>query len=690
MAGSADGRTPRQRPRSTIAAARAYTPRGRTVRDLSPEERATLHRSAAGEPAGRTAAARAADPGRRGGRTRNTTTAGRTAGGSGRGRTTRTSRAPARRVARTRPAVRRRVRAPRLADPRRRLRLATTLAMAMFAALGIRLVELQLTDGPAYAASGLENRLQTVELPAPRGAIVDRNGTVLAHSVEARYVFADPALVKDPQATAEQLAPLLGVPAYELVEKMQPRLLPDGRPSRFEWLARGVDIATAERVAALDLPGIGVERDEQRHVPGGDLAANLIGFTGADMAGLEGLEAAFDEELRGIPGRRTYEAGQGGSLAREIPGGYRVETAARPGSQLRLTIDADLQYEVQQILAEHMTAAGAHFAAAVVLDVKTGEVLAQASFPGYDATDPLSVPAERRVDAASALVFDPGSVHKALVLAAALEEGVITPDEVLVVDPTIQKGDVTFADTTWHPPGTRMSLPAIMAFSSNVGTIRIADRLGPQRLYEYQQAFGLGSPTGSGMPGEAAGALLPPEEWSGSSYGSVPIGHSVTTTTLQLAAAYAVIAGDGTWRTPTLVQAVVDPDGRERRPVPVETRRVVSPETAAAVRTILEAPVTVPGATGTAAAVDGYRVAGKTGTGGLVMDGRYAEGQVATFVGMAPAEAPRFVIAVAAYVPSGGGGLVAAPTFGDMMASTLARYRVPPSDEPAPAFTLYP
>lgn len=579
---------------------------------------------------------------------------------------------------------------PKLASPRRRLRLATVLALALFAVLGLRLVELQLTEGPAYAATAQQNRLETVTLPAARGAIFDRNGAVLAHSVEARFVYADPELVVDPERVAAALQPLLGIPASELAKTMQPATREDGSQSRFEWLARGVDIATGDQIVALNLPGIGVDQDERRIVPGNDLAANLIGFTGSDLTGLAGLEAGYDGTLRGVDGERTYESGQGASLDREIPGGYRAETPPQPGSDLRLTVDMDLQYEVQRVLAERSRAANASFGAAVVLDARTGEVLAQASFPSYNAADPLSVPETNRVDAASATVFDPGSAHKPLVFGAALEEGAITPGQTITVGPSVRKGDTTFSDTTPHAAGTELTLPAVLAFSSNVGTIAIADALGKEQLYAYQQAFGLGEATGIGVPGEAAGGLLAPEDWSGSSYGSVPIGHSVDVTTLQLAAAYGAIANDGLWVQPRLVDAVVAPDGSEQPAADPATRRVLSPENAGYLRELMEAVVTAPGATGRAAALPDYRVAGKTGTGKLVVDGEYAPGEVASFVGMAPAAQPRYVIAVAAHTPGGGGGQVTAPAFQEMMGFTLNHYRVPPDATEPPTFTLYP
>jgi cell division protein FtsI (penicillin-binding protein 3) len=578
---------------------------------------------------------------------------------------------------------------PKLASPRRRLRLATAVALTLFAMLGVRLVELQLTEGPAYAATGLQNRLQTVTLPAARGAIYDRNDAVLAHSVEARFVYADPELVDNPEATAELLQPVLGIPASELAERMAPRTREDGGASRFEWLARGVDIATADRVMELNLPGIGVDRDERRVVPGHDLAANLIGFTGEDLVGLEGLEASFDELLRGVDGMRTFEVGHGATVDTEIPTGHREEIPPQPGSDLRLTVDMDLQYEVQRLLAEQLRSANATFGSAVVLDPRTGEVLAQASYPGYDAADPLATDPATRRDAATSVVFDPGSSHKPLVYAAALEEGVIEPGDTVTVNPTITMGDETFHDTAWFPPGTDLTLAAALAFSSNVATIQIADRLGPERLYAYQQAFGLGQPTDIGLPGEATGALLAPEDWSGSSHGSVPIGHSVDVTALQMAAAYGAIANDGVWVQPRLLQAVVGQDGTEQPAGESASHRVLSADNAAYLRELLEAVVTVPNATGTAAALEDYRVAGKTGTGNLVQDGRYAPGEVASFVGMAPADAPRYVIAVVAHTPQGTGGEVASPAFREMMDFTLNHYRVPPSATEPPSFDLY-
>ncbi|MEV4628367.1 penicillin-binding transpeptidase domain-containing protein [Micromonospora sp. NPDC049523] len=694
-----------------ISGARAYTPRGRTLRD-APELRRTPRSTRSADPF--RPALQVLDGGRTGGgRTRREAPEPTTVRGAGTGRPVQPRAARASDVAKPVPAPRRRTatagssarpgtaprrlprkpkQPPRLADSRRRLRLGTLLALALFATIGIRLIVLQVVQTPAYAEGGVTDRLRPVILAAPRGAIYDRSGAVLAHSVEARYVYADPSLVTDPAGTADKLSPLLGIPRSTLMADLAKKKTPDGFVSQFQYLARGVEIDTAKKIMDLNLEGINTGQDERREVPGGDLAANLIGFIGEDMTGLEGIEARYDELLRGVNGKRVYEAGRG-DLNSPIPGGYDKITPAKPGSSLGLTIDRDLQYECQRMLSASAREEKATVAAALVIEVKTGAVLCQASHPTYSAADWKKSEPTDREDAATSFVVDPGSVHKAITFAAALQEGVIKPGDTITVNNTINKGGKRFEDTHLLPPGVKqaqMSLPGILAYSSNVGTIKIADRLGPQKLYDYQRKFGLGEATGEGVPGEATGRVLPPDQWSASSYGSIPIGHSVDATPLQMAAAYAAIANNGTWIQPHLVKETIAPDGT-RKPAPApQTRQVISPENAAALREMLEAVVTVPDATGVKGAVPGYRVAGKTGTGLRVLNGSYAPGEVASFIGMAPAEQPRYVVAVFAYTPGGGGGDVSAPVFKKIMNFALTHYRVPQTGTKPPKFVVYP
>lgn len=597
-------------------------------------------------------------------------------------------RVPARRAAAPpRRPVRKPKRQVKLAEPRRRLRSATVLILVMFLAIVGRLVELQLIDAKAYAEKGLANRIQTIPLAAPRGTIYDRDRAVLAHSVEARYVYGDPGIIDDPAATARQLAPLLGKPVSELLPKLTKHNYKDGSAVRFEYLARGVEVPNADRIKALNLAGIGTDLDERRDVPGHDLASNVLGYTNFELDGVTGLEGSYNEVLRGVPGERTFEVG-GGDVATEIPGGYSTEKSARPGRSLELTISRDLQFKVQYILSQRMQKVKADFGSAVVIDIKTGEVLAQASYPAYDAAEPMKTTPDRHIDANTDIAVDPGSVAKAITIGAALQEGKIKSDSTVVVGPTIRKGDTTYSDTHPMPEGTKMTLPGILAYSSNVGTIKIADLLGAQKLYEYQRKFGLGATTGEGLVGESPGLIQPPSNWSGSSYGSIPIGNGISVTPLQMTAAYAAIANGGVWVQPHLVRATVNADGSVTRAPAPKTRRVLSESTATQLRSMLEAVVTVDGATGHRAAVPGYRVAGKTGTGKRVVDGKYVNGDVASFIGMAPADAPRYVIGVFAHSPSGEGGDVSAPAFSDMMAFALGQTRVPPTGTVPPAFAV--
>ncbi|WP_432977145.1 peptidoglycan D,D-transpeptidase FtsI family protein [Dactylosporangium sp. CA-233914] len=582
---------------------------------------------------------------------------------------------------------------PKLAEPRRRLRLATVIALAMFVVIGGRLVQLQLTDASAYAAAGLKDRLVPAVLPAARGSILDRNGKILVHSIETRYVAADPMAVKDPEALADKLFAILdkyGVPRSDILRKITPHKTADGRTNaRFEYLVHQIDVADGDRIEALRVGALKVARDERREIPGYDLASNVIGFTSrTDLSGQMGIEQQYDSVLRGVDGLHIYEHGEG-DLDKPLPYGYEELKPARPGSSVELTIDADLQYSVQSALGERMGPLKADFATAIVLDARTMEVMAMASYPGFAAA---ALPSDKDLikDQCTATVFDPGSIHKAIVMGAALQEGIITPTTAVTVNSKVKKGDTTYTD---HPPqkdGTPMTIPGILALSSNVGTIAVADRLGKDKLYEYQKKFGLGSRTGVGLPNESPGQLLPPNQWSGSSPGSIPIGNGVATTAMQMAAVYGTIANDGLYVQPTLVRKIISPDGSASKPPAQQTRRVLDPKVAQELRVMLEGVTTLDDATGRQAAIPGYRIAGKTGTSKMPQNGGYAPGEVVSFIGMAPAEAPRYVVAVTAHVPGGAGGSVAAPAFKEMMALTLSSFGVTPTGTEPPKLSIYP
>ncbi|MFI1988040.1 penicillin-binding transpeptidase domain-containing protein [Actinoplanes sp. NPDC020271] len=582
---------------------------------------------------------------------------------------------------------------PKLANSTRRLRLGTVLALSLFVMIGVRLVVLQVGTSPSEVASLVklrEKRLSTVELPAPRGSIMDRDGAVLANSVEARYVYADPEnakLQKKIPETAAKLAPLLGVAPSELAGYMQRKQMIGGTWLKFRYLKRGVDISVASQIEKLKLDGIYTHSDERRDVPGKDLAANLIGFTGDNQHGLEGLEARYDDLLHGTDGKRVFETGAG-SLNVPIAGGYEQETPAKPGNSLKLTIDQLVQWKAQHVLDDEAKKNNAKVAGAVVLDARTGEVIAQASYPAYNAAKGQDYDFSQRIDVPTAVVTDPGSSHKPFMIGAALQEGLITPDSTVTVAPAIDKGGTPFRDHEQVKKGDKLTIAGILAYSSNVGTIRIGDMLGKDRIYEYQQKFGLGKATGEGMPGEASGLLLKPEDWSGSAYGSVPIGLSVSATMVQMAGGYGAIANDGVYIQPHLIKSTVSgTDGTETPAAAPETHRVLDAKVASELRTLMEAVVEDEG-TGVKAQVPGYRVAGKTGTGALVVDGRYTDHNASSFVGMAPAESPRYVVAVAMDVPKGTGGEVAAPAFSQIMSYTLTHYLVPPSTTKAPTLKI--
>nr|BFF26683.1 cell division protein FtsI [Glycomyces mayteni] len=578
---------------------------------------------------------------------------------------------------------------PKLGSPRRRLRMAAAFVMILLVLSGTRLIQLQVTDSAAYAAEAMNQRLTTEPLPAERGAILDRNGNRLAYSIEANYIAVDPGMVEgDPAELANALATLLGRRASEIEPIISTKETAQGEPIRFAYLQRGVDLAVGDRIEEMKNPGLIVGDDERRVVPGHDLAANILGFTGGDQGeGLTGMEAQYEEWLSGTDGEVSYERSQSGQ---PIPGAFYREESPEPGNDLQLTIDADLQFQVQNILERTVTDHDATFGSAMVMDVRSGEMLAMASTPTYDAAAPFDVDSDEAYrDYGTQATVDPGSIHKAIVFAAALEEGCIEPDGTMPVNQTITKGDQEYHDTYQHGDAV-LSLAGIIAQSSNVGTIELADCIGKDKLYEYQRAFGLGEPTGVGVAGEATGILQEPQNWSGTSYGSVPIGHEGTATIIQMAAVYAAIANDGVYVQPTVVDHLVDADGTVQEQDEPETRRVISTETAQELQYLLQAPIAAETGTGRNAQLENYHLAGKTGTGGLVVDGEYAPGNVASFVGFAPAEDPQYVVAVSVYVPGGGGGgSTTGEAFKEINEFALGYFGVRPATTPAPVFDVW-
>lgn len=567
----------------------------------------------------------------------------------------------------------------RLADPRRRgavLLIATGLVLSVF---GARLVELQAVRGETLASEALDQRLRTQEIPAMRGAILDSAGEPLALTMEARNLTADQTLVTDPAAVADQLGPILGVAPDVLAA----RLTGD---RRFIYVAKGLTPETWDRIAALRLPGLFSEQTSRRVYPAGDLAANVVGFVGADGKGLGGMEFADEKLLAGTPGTQTYERGPGG---RVIPTANSSVTDAQPGTSIRLTIDRDIQFVAQQAIASTVRKARADSGSVVVMDPHTGQILALASVPTFNPNKVASATDGNRGNRALTDVFEPGSTSKVMTLSAVINEGKATPYSVIHVPSVLNRGGDTFHDD--HPHGgLDLTLAGIMAKSSNIGTILASERIGGKKLYKYAKKFGIGEPTGLNFPGEANGYIPPHDKWSPTSMPTIAFGQGLSVNAVQAASVFATIANDGVRVEPSLVSEYVLPDGTTQVPPAPKTTRVVSAATAKQVRAMLEM-VVGPGGTAPMAAIPGYRVGGKTGTAQ-----RYSEscgcysGVVASFIGIAPADNPQLVVAVSVNNPRAGryGGQLGGPVFQRVMTYALQAREVPPTGAKSPNLPL--
>ncbi|HEX9890183.1 MAG TPA: penicillin-binding protein 2 [Nitriliruptorales bacterium] len=570
----------------------------------------------------------------------------------------------------------------------RRSLVALVLYLLAFVAVVVRLVDVQVVNAEHYADQGLRQRTRTVELPATRGRVYDREGEVLATSIHSATIYADPRAylseerqingrnvtippVVSAEEAAGQLAPLLQREPAWVAEQLRKDL-------HFVYLGRQLDWEVGDRVLALGLPGVGRLVEPQRVYPGSRLAGQVVGFTGIDGDGLHGLELQHDVLLRGSPGQLAYERAENGLV---IPAGLRELVPASPGTDLVLTVDRQIQHVAEQAALEAVREFNAVGAGVVVLEVSTGDVLAMASVPGFDPNDLSTSTPDQRRNRTVTDVFEPGSVQKAVTAAAALEERVVTPETVLQVPDTIRVGNKTFSDAHEHATQP-MTFAEIIEASSNVGTIMVAQQLGEQRLARYLDEFGYGRRLGVGFPGEAGGLVLPVDSWWSTSLPTIAIGQGVAVTLLQAASFYATIANDGIATQPRIVRGTVGADGRLAPAQPAEQRTVLRKDTSAAMREILARVVGGERGTGKRAGLSAYRVAGKTGTARKPSpDARGYSGEyVATFVGFAPAEDPEIVVAVMVDEPRPiWGGVVAAPVFAEVMDFALTHRNVAPS-----------
>ena len=587
--------------------------------------------------------------------------------------------------------------ATRPPDPGRRLRVGRIVLVVALVVATLKLVVVQGPQATALQTGSARQRTSEITLPAERGAILDRAGAPLAFSVEARALVTNPRLIATTRGagTAAYVSEVAAAVAQATGADANALRAALSSDKGYVVLVPLVDPDVA-RALRDRFPEIAEEKRESRQYPGGALAANIVGvasWNGTDrrLTGLMGLESAQDNLLAGQDGLRVADTAEGSAAV--IPGSVRFERPATPGADVALTLDSDLQYTVQRRLADYAAAKGARGGSAVVLDVRTGEVLAMANARTFDPRDIGRADESMLGNPAVSSPYEPGSVNKIVTMAASLEYGTARPDEVFAVPGSIRVADRTVSDAWKH--GTEdYTLTGILAKSSNVGTIMAARRVGEDRFADMLVRFGLGRRTGVGLPGESPGRVPARETWSGSTFGNLPIGQGLSMTALQMAGMYQAVANDGVRIPPRIVAASIGPDG-VRTPTPApEPVRVVSPETARTLRTMLSA-VTQDGrtadtrGTGAAAAIPGYRVAGKTGTAQQIDPTcrcYSASTYWITFAGMLPAEDPRYVVAIMLDAPQG--GTSAAPLFHDIGSYLAQREKLPVSPDPLPVQTL--
>ncbi|GAA1382510.1 penicillin-binding protein 2 [Pseudonocardia kongjuensis] len=580
-------------------------------------------------------------------------------------------------------------------DPRFRLRLAWVLLAALLLVSGAKLVVVQTVQAGSLTADAEKQRASRIVIPAERGSITDRDGNVLAFSTESKALVTNPRLIDRTRgaeavdyknAMADAVAGVTGGDPEELRRAL-------ARDRGYIVLATAVDPAPARELRER-FPEIAEESREARQYPGGNLASNIIGAAtwSADaqkLIGRIGLESADDDLLAGRDGFQIADTAEGSRTV--IPGSVRSEQPAVSGSDVQLTIDSDLQFQVQRMLAGYAAESGARSGSAVVLDRETGEVLALADNTSFDPGNLLEADPATLGNKGVTTPFEPGSVNKVVAMAAALEAGVVRPEDVLEVPGQIQVADRTIRDA-WAHGVERYTLTGVLAKSSNVGTLMTAQKVGEDAFSDMLTRMGVGQRTGVGLPGESAGSVPPRATWSGSTFGNLPIGQGLSMTVLQMAGMYQAIANDGLRVPPRVVAATEGPDGVRVPTEAPEPVRVMSPENAQTLRTMLTAVTQNErgqAGTGPAAAVAGYEVAGKTGTAQQVdpETGAYSRSQYwITFAGMLPAQDPRFVVGIMLDAPRG--GTSAAPLFHDIASYLAQRDRIPVQSEPPRVQTL--
>jgi cell division protein FtsI/penicillin-binding protein 2 len=555
---------------------------------------------------------------------------------------------------------------------RRALCVAIGLLIWMFA-IGARLVQLQIHQHDQLASRARNQQLSSIETAATRGQVLDRQGRELARSLDTESFYGDPSEIKNVDTTAGRISAITGQDRVDLVRRLNDA---QAANKKFIWIVRRVEMERANKLDALELDGVYSRREPKRYYPNDSLAAHVLGFVGTDEIGLGGVEQYYNEKIRGEAGKVYLE------IDRERRPFESYEVKPHPGQTIVLTIDQVIQYRTEKALSEAVERTHAKSGTAIVMDPRTGEILALANAPTFDPNQPGAIPPETRTNGALQSIYEPGSTFKIVAYSAAIEKGLVKPDDKI----DCQMGSITVAGRLihdGHPYGV-LTIADALAKSSNVGAIKLGLMVGNESMYEYMKRLGFGSRTGIDLAGESPGILRALGRWQPSSIGSLAIGQEVGVTPLQMAAAYSVLANNGSWIKPHIVRELRNPDGSVTFQAKIESRPALKPETTAALRTMMEG-VTLRG-TAKKAQLDGYTAAGKTGTAQKIDPKTHAYSStkfIGSFVGFAPASNPAVVIIVVIDEPLGAyhGGDVAAPVFREIAEQILPDLNVTPDTD---------
>jgi cell division protein FtsI (penicillin-binding protein 3) len=545
-----------------------------------------------------------------------------------------------------------------------RIIMVSSLFACCFLAVTARSFHLQVLQHDQLVKLAERQHNRTIPIIPARGGIFDRTGAPLAVSLEMDSLYAEPKRISNPAGTAEALAPILQIPQRELQKKLSSE-------RGFAWVARQLTPETAAKIKQLKLTGIGFVKESKRFYPNFEIASHVLGFTGMDPEGLEGIERRYDATILGSTG---YLITERDALGRDVSIKNAVVRSSAPGKNLVLTLDKNIQYFAEKELAKAVQDSGAKGGMALVADPATGKILAMANYPTFNPNSFKQYPTVQLRNRCVSDSFEPGSTFKVFLLSAALEEKIVRPQDGI----NCENGRYSFGGRIIrddHPHG-RVSVAEVLKYSSNIGSAKIGLKLGDDRLHRYLKAFGFGDKSGVDLPGEASGGLRPVSRWYGSDLATISFGQGVSTTALQLVSAMSAVANGGLLMKPYLVERVTDNTGQELQHFDPQTvRRVLSTETAATVTRMMEG-VTQKGGTGTSASIEGFRVAGKTGTAQKVdpvSKGYSATKRTASFIGFVPADKPLLTILVVIDEPATSpyGGVVAAPAFREIAFNTL-------------------